>query len=1123
MTASLRVIRAAAGCGKTTALAVSYLELVAAGVPVERIVAITFTRRAAAELVQRVGLTLRAAAGDASALARLGDAGPLYLAAAPTDRELALTALADLGSAPIGTTDHFVNLLLAEFALLAELPLPDGRVVPLDTGLVAVPDLSAHLEASARRLVDPPDSAPPDEVLELTRYLSLGEIVEAVARPDETDGLPAASCGDVLAWLATRTAERLQDVDLHGAFKLPPTADRAAWRDALAQRTNKGAEWTLDAVAAWLADGGTVADAPRALVPWIRKIHKGRLRPLRDALSDAVFDFGITRVRMDHVLDALRHPYEDPSHLALADVLRAALDRLRVRVVADALENAALQGELPHRELTRAAAHLARSPALHGRFGALLVDEFQDASPDQLLLYEAIAAQPGMRSVFVGDGRQSIYLFRGGEPEGLARLTVEQGPHHLVEDLMTNRRSTPELVDAHQALFDALEAPMLAERLAPLDPLDGLGHDPARAGDSLDAAVHAIRAPVVLVGDANVSTWEADDGALGCFWERVQAAWREPGRGADTAAVLCPTWRKAREARDRLRELSGDPDVAWVEGGDGWLEQGVARDVSAWLRALLDRTDDIAWLAVWKHPSIGLTDGAFARILAGVGLPPEPPHLARLGQVCRADALLEPHRPDDRAAFARAAPALRDAQHAIGRDDTSLVLDRLFTALSWRTVLAAGPGGADEVARLEVLLDWIGDLDAQGVGVDAISQMLRSPSRMEAPRVRLERPERTIACTTVFQSKGLAWDHVAVLSPGRGGRLAIDPDVDCWMDLDGQRVRLLGLRFDPEGGLVPYHDPLRRLAVRIQESRYAEEGARLAYVAVTRARRSVTIGVPTDHGRSSMAQKLVAKAWAGVEHPQIAHVPPPGGARRSSAMPSRSVVPAVPAMPAVPEDREPRWTETAPSASAARFTREHRQRIAAHVVHQVRLGQGFAAGEADLPPPRRRHPHLTPADWGTLAHGWFARWRFDGPARPDAIGAWLAEEWGADDPDVRTWLAAISTRIREVRGPVWEIVKSVPDRDLHFEYPVVGVGGPEDRLLLSGRMDLLVVRPKGVVIVDFKAGDKSPTGLHDLEERASLGTYGPQLDSYRTALQRMGMKVDAVALWFVRTGASVVW
>ncbi len=135
----------------------------------------------------------------------------------------------------------------------------------------------------------------------------------------------------------------------------------------------------------------------------------------------------------------------------------------------------------------------------------------------------------------------------------------------------------------------------------------------------------------------------------------------------------------------------------------------------------------------------------------------------------------------------------------------------------------------------------------------------------------------------------------------------------------------------------------------------------------------------------------------------------------------------------------------------------------------------------------------------------------------------MAEEWGAPAPHISQWLAAISQRLETARGPLWNHVTD-PKSKLHFEYPIVGRGGPADDLLLRRRIDLLVSRPRNrVIVVDFKAGGKSPNSLVDVLSGASLQTYGPQLDSYRDALDRMGPKVDAVALWFVRTGAVVMW
>lgn len=1119
---TVRVIRAAAGCGKTTALATAYLELLASGVEVDRIIAITFTRRAAAELVERVGMALRAAAGDARAAARLGAAGPAYLAAAPSDPSVAEAALAGLGSAPIGTTDHFVNLLLAEFALHAELDLPDGRQLPLDVGLVAVPSLAQHLDAAARRVLDPPDREPPDEVAVLTRYFSLAEILELVCASSELDGMPSHSCADVLQLLSVRVAEKLTGLEPALFGVEGPTPED--WYRALEPITLPGAGWTVRAMASWFADGAVASAAPRELVSWSRKVD-GRSRvgkALKARFRDARIDFGITDVRMDHVLAALRHPYEDPAHLVLADELRAAVETLRVQVASEAVETAALQGELPHVQMTRAATRLARSPVTHGRFGALLVDEVQDADPDQLALYLALAAHPEMKSAFVGDARQSIYLFRGGEPAGLARLTELAGQDG-VEPRLRNFRSTPPLVEAHRALFAALDEPMRRQCFEPLESLEDLQFEPGLARAELDPAHHDDPRPVWLVSSDAFLQQEVDDRALVAFWQRLQAAWKEPGHEQDTAAVLCPTWARAQSAADLIRRLAEDEEAAWVEGGDRWLQEGVGKDVALWLRALLDPTDAIAWLAVWKHPSIGLTDGALARIRNGVGVIGIERSAVTLGHLVRTDGLESPHRSCDIDAVHRALPPLRRALERIGRDDTAEVLDELFHTLHWRLVLGAGPQGSDEQAHLEVLLDWIGEQDAAGASVDVLSQMLSADQRVDMPRVRLTRGRRTVTCTTVFQSKGLAWDHVAVVSPGRAGRLQVDPD-DVWVDLGRGQHRLTGLDFDPEGGLMPFQDPLRRLCHTIRKARFAEEGARLAYVAVTRARRSVTVALPkkvkANDSFMADAQKLIANAWRNIRHPAVALVDAPS-IPATGDLPTHQVAPRGSELPTILPVPEP-LHEIAPSAAAARYSRSAREAIAEHVRTRAALQGGFVPGGADVPPPKASRPDFSPADWGTLAHGWFAAWGFRSPPDDAAVQAYLEHEWGADQADVRSWLLAISARMQGERGSLWELVTDPASR-LFFEYPLLGVGGAEDDLLLGGRIDLLVARKKGLYVIDFKAGDKSPTTAGDLVERASLKTYGPQLDSYRGALGRMGHRVLQTSLWFVRTGAQVSW
>ena len=496
-----------------------------------------------------------------------------------------------------------------------------------------------------------------------------------------------------------------------------------------------------------------------------------------------------------------------------------------------------------------------------------------------------------------------------------------------------------------------------------------------------------------------------------------------------------------------------------------------------------------------------------------------------LGHLVDADALASPHSDADIFAFAHAMPLLRRARDEIGRRETAEILDILAADLNWRTVLAAGPGGDDDVAELEVLLDWIRSLSAEGLPDDDIVTMIGDSAFHDPPQVHLNRPSHYITCTTVFQSKGLAWDHVAVMSPGRGSRR--DPTDDAsttWVTLGSDRqVRLVGLKFDPTGGLSPFKDPLGRLGSAILRERFNEECARLAYVAVTRARRSVTLGTPSDLFGAGEVQKLIANTWSRAEfHTGIARipypkppdvdVPPTGWARIRPGM--QLLDTAVPGQI---------WHERQPSSTAAHLTPHERTQRADQVANFVRLANGLHLGGDPIDPPEDQFAHLLSRDWGQIAHGWFAHWQFRVPPQPSQISDWLVDEWGAAPFEVADWLQRVSQSMADRGGPMWALVTD-PQAKLHFEYPLVGVGRGRDRaLLLSGRIDLLVERKRTLTVVDFKAGNRSPTGWNDLETEASLKTYGPQLDAYRDTLSNMGQHVDQVALWFVRTGTSVRW
>ena len=123
-------VQAGAGTGKTTALVSRILALIASGVEIKHIAAITFTEKAAAELQARIRRKLQEAILNSADSSVPANHSPLASTVAPDEfstasnsKQLYSKALTDLDNAAISTLHSFAQRILAEHALDADLPL----------------------------------------------------------------------------------------------------------------------------------------------------------------------------------------------------------------------------------------------------------------------------------------------------------------------------------------------------------------------------------------------------------------------------------------------------------------------------------------------------------------------------------------------------------------------------------------------------------------------------------------------------------------------------------------------------------------------------------------------------------------------------------------------------------------------------------------------------------------------------------------------------------------------------------------------------------------------------------------------------------------------------------------
>jgi ATP-dependent helicase/nuclease subunit A len=412
---TLRVIRAGAGSGKTTRLCEVIAEAVASGLDPARLLATTFTRKAAAELKGRIQERLLTHPG-LGARARTTAAERLELAA-------------------IGTVHSVGHQLLSRYAL------------PLGFS----PRLAVLEEAGSSRalhdLLGRMDLAPWVALAALTKRLSLGS--------------PQAL---VLDLLDAKRGNRIEDEAFR--VQLRSGGTRLCALMAPGGRTEPGLSFE-----AFYARVAAVLDAIERLQDDTKTTREARrqLARILAARSGAWADFcwaaGIGAGKRSGA-DALLAPLRAEAAAVLGSRLLhqdigELLDRLAERTLTLEREYALYKRErglLDFTDLEVWLLRLLETPALAVSvardFALVVVDEFHDTNPLQLAIFQRLRWLVD-RSYWVGDGKQSIFGFRGTDPE-LIHAVWDAAPEAARDRLPKNYRSQAGLVQLTGRLFRPL-------------------------------------------------------------------------------------------------------------------------------------------------------------------------------------------------------------------------------------------------------------------------------------------------------------------------------------------------------------------------------------------------------------------------------------------------------------------------------------------------------------------------------------------------------------------------------------------------------------------------------------------------------------------------------------------
>ncbi|MBP7707352.1 MAG: UvrD-helicase domain-containing protein [Candidatus Aminicenantes bacterium] len=591
------LVEAGAGSGKTTSLVERMVALLRSGrTGIETLAAVTFTRKAAAQLRGRFQVSLeraRLTEKDAGARARLDE------------------ALTGLERSFIGTIHSFCARLLRERPVEAGVD-PDFRELEEHEDRVLLREAWDEYQAKARlesesglRGLDEAGLEPADLEPAFETLCAYPEVEPAGGRSGAPDLGPAE-----------RALEKLLEL----ARALVPEERPEKGRDALQtvlvrsfrRQRNLG-----------FADPRRLAETLE-LYEKEPAVTKNRWASKADAerMLEAAEAF-----REDHVLPALREWREFRHTRALAFLVPA------VRFYADRRR---AEGRLNFQDQLLLTAELLReNPEVREyfrkRFHPILVDEFQDTDPIQaeilfLLTGHAGAQernrtekdwtrfQPAPGSLFlVGDPKQSIYRFRRADIDiyNLVKDRIQASGGRVLE-LNANYRSLASIADWVNPLFDpgagGLFPPRADAYQAGFIPLD------AKRGPGPRALAGVRKATVPAVPrHAKEPIAEADSRRLAGFiaWALDknltvaddQGRPRPAGPG-DFLVLFRYKDRMSRYAR-RLEERGIPYEIA---GSDAFAENGEIAEVVHLLKALDDPDDPVAAAAVLRGLFFGLSD-----------------------------------------------------------------------------------------------------------------------------------------------------------------------------------------------------------------------------------------------------------------------------------------------------------------------------------------------------------------------------------------------------------------------------------------------------------------------------------------------------------------------------------
>jgi ATP-dependent helicase/nuclease subunit A len=679
------VVEACAGSGKTWLLVARMLRLLLAGAAPSELLAITFTRKAAQEMRERLlellhDLALQPEAKVRSLLLERGIAPQELTQVLPAARSLYERVLASPQSLSIDTFHSWFARLL-QIAPLAS-GVPHGYSLTEKTGELLADAYLRFMQS----LNDAENSAIKDDLLamyQLTGDFSTRKLLNAfVDKRAEWWAVIRQGADVPLEWLRELCGEDAEidaRLSLWDDDKLSAQVKQIAWLLGQGSATNQKRATAIEMA---LTAGASVENFDALCHQFFDDNGKPRsngkakdfLKALESSLGGDALDafdeqFGATGA----ALQLLRKRSHERTVLSmnqhLFNVGNAYLECYQALKAEQRVFDFADLEWQAYRLLTNPESAAYLQSRLDSRYKHILLDEFQDTNPLQWSIVRAwlsaYGEDAGQPSVFVvGDPKQSIYRFRRAEPrvfEAARALLQEQGATVLQAN--QTRRNASAIVEVLNASFRA--NPLFSAQTTLGEVGGAVWRLPLirQASDDAadDAAAPGLRNPLTTAREESEDARRRDEGA-----QLAQALWharqilsvrQENGsRGLRWSDVMLLVKKRSHlGAYESALRAAGIPFLSDKRGG--LLESLEISDLIALLTFLITPDDARALGHVLKSPIFGAGDddlialaqrgerGWWARLRAAVAAEAAPPALQRAAALLEQWLLAAPRLP----------------------------------------------------------------------------------------------------------------------------------------------------------------------------------------------------------------------------------------------------------------------------------------------------------------------------------------------------------------------------------------------------------------------------------------------------------------------------------------------